>query len=106
MLLAQAHVHARDGAAALATLGRFDSAATDALGMEAQAQLHRWRAVALEQESRSIEAAAEERLARTLLQRVETGLPEEYRGTFASRRNIRDVASAGADEGGVEHGPA
>jgi tetratricopeptide (TPR) repeat protein len=74
--------------AALAVLREVRDDAERAIGPELQAQVHYWRAQALERRGDSAGATGERRATRELLEKVRAAIPERYRRTFQTRFDV------------------
>ena len=58
------------------------------LGPELQAQIHYWQGRALAGSGNQASAATENNLARALLQQLRSSIPERYRASFDTRRDL------------------
>ena len=74
--------------AALAMLAEIHDDAEQAIGPELQAQVHYWRAQAMERRGDSPGAMSERRTTRALLDRLRAAVPERYRRTFEARSDV------------------
>ena len=74
--------------AALATLREVHEDAERSIGPELQAQVHYWRAQALERRGDSAGGMSERRAMRELLDKVRATIPERYRRTFQARFDV------------------
>jgi ATP/maltotriose-dependent transcriptional regulator MalT len=74
--------------AALAMLREVRDDADRAIGPELQAQVHSWRAQALDRRGDSAGAMSERRASRALLEQLRAGIPEQYRRMFEARLDL------------------
>jgi tetratricopeptide (TPR) repeat protein len=92
VLLARIHLAQRRADEALAVLSAIPpDSDTLTLGPELRAQAQYWRGQALLAGGDRTAAEAEFTAARALMTKLQASLPEEHRGGFASRRDIREM---------------
>jgi tetratricopeptide (TPR) repeat protein len=88
VLFARIYLKTGRADAALAMLREVREDAERAIGPELQAQVHYWRALALERRGDSAGAIGERRASRELLDKVRATIPDRYRRTFQTRFDV------------------
>src|SRR5205823_4036496 len=91
--LARIAIGERRFADALTTLGDVAADGDLAIGPELQAQVHYWRARALERHGDRDGAMREMDAARAMLERLRTLVPDRYRRSFDSRPDVQLVTA-------------
>jgi serine/threonine protein kinase len=89
--LARLEIGDRHPTTALAVLNQIPRADDGAFGPELSAEIHRWRAVALEA-TKASGASAEHAAADALLTKIRADVPETYRDRFGARADIRVIS--------------
>jgi tetratricopeptide (TPR) repeat protein len=91
MYLARIHIAARRYADALATLRDIPPEGEKRIGPELEAQVRYWRGRALSENREADRARLEAEQARRLILALRQSVPEQYRGRFSLRNEIRPL---------------
>jgi eukaryotic-like serine/threonine-protein kinase len=96
--LARIHVGQKRFAEALSVLSEISNDGDRTVGRELQAYVHYWRSRALREQGRQSDARTEATQAAKLIREVQESLPEDFRMSFATRRDVSVVTN----DGGVQ----